>query len=328
MDIKELGRFDLNLLVALQVLLEERNVSNAAERLFVTQSAMSKTLGRLRELFDDPLFTRTATGMLPTPRAEQIATYLPKILQGVQCIVQPQDFDPATYQGEFSIVLPEYIASWILPSLFDRLDKIAPGIRLNTLSGEEHHLDMLANGELDFAVQIEHHVYSADFKVMSLGFAPPRLIARIGHPLENKKIHWEDIARYPLIQLHIPDRDESLFIAQPGSPFLKFQLETEPHLTTEHLFVALQVLCTTNHIFVGPPLFAELDDLSTELITLPMPDEEEIMLKYVIVYHDRIAESAAHQFLFQQFVECIDQHRLKNDLPSLEEMRKIRGLAY
>ena len=69
MDIRELGRLDLNLLVALEALIEEGSVSKAAERLFITQSAMSKTLGRLRELFDDPLFIRRGSGMVPTPRA-------------------------------------------------------------------------------------------------------------------------------------------------------------------------------------------------------------------------------------------------------------------
>ena len=69
MDIRELGRLDLNLLVALEALIEEGSVSRAAERLYITQSAMSKTLGRLRELFDDPLFIRRGSGMVPTPRA-------------------------------------------------------------------------------------------------------------------------------------------------------------------------------------------------------------------------------------------------------------------
>ena len=70
MDIRDLGRLDLNLLVALEALLEERSVSKAAERLYITQSAMSKTLGRLRDLFDDQLFVRRGSGMVPTPRAE------------------------------------------------------------------------------------------------------------------------------------------------------------------------------------------------------------------------------------------------------------------
>ena len=70
---RKLIRTDLNLLVALQILLEERSVSKAAERLFITQSAMSKTLGRLREVFVDPFFVRKAGAMVPTPRTRELA---------------------------------------------------------------------------------------------------------------------------------------------------------------------------------------------------------------------------------------------------------------
>ena len=100
MDIRELSRLDLNLLVALEALLEERNVSLAAERLFITQSAMSKTLGRLRELFGDPLFVRKASRMIPTPRAEQLARELPQVLLAVQRMLRPTEFDPQTWEGE------------------------------------------------------------------------------------------------------------------------------------------------------------------------------------------------------------------------------------
>jgi DNA-binding transcriptional LysR family regulator len=69
MLLEQLARIDLNLLIILQVLLEERNGSRAARRLHLSQSAVSKALGRLRETFDDPLFVRSAYGMDPTPRA-------------------------------------------------------------------------------------------------------------------------------------------------------------------------------------------------------------------------------------------------------------------
>src|SRR5210317_927284 len=99
MDIHRLARTDLNLLVALEALLEERNVSRAAERLYITQSAMSKTLGRLRELFDDPLFIRKAGEMVPTPRALQLAEHLPALLLAVQAMIRPVEFNPLTYDG-------------------------------------------------------------------------------------------------------------------------------------------------------------------------------------------------------------------------------------
>ena len=80
MDISKLAKADLNLLVALHVLIEERSVSKAATRLHVTQPAMSKTLNRLRETFDDPLFARSKRGIQPTPRAEALANELIHVL--------------------------------------------------------------------------------------------------------------------------------------------------------------------------------------------------------------------------------------------------------
>ena len=83
MDAKLLSRVDLNLLVALQVLIEEQSVTRAAERLFITQPAMSKTLQRLRELFDDPLFIRSGRGLVPTPRAVELEKKLPLVLSSM-----------------------------------------------------------------------------------------------------------------------------------------------------------------------------------------------------------------------------------------------------
>ena len=91
MDTRELSRIDLNLLISLQVLLEERNVSRAAERLFITQPAMSKTLSRLRQVFDDPLFTRSSHGMQPTPRALEVAGDLSVILAEIGRLVREVD---------------------------------------------------------------------------------------------------------------------------------------------------------------------------------------------------------------------------------------------
>src|SRR5210317_1352524 len=103
MDTKELAKIDLNLLISLQVLLEEKNVSRAAERLFITQPAMSKTLSRLRSVFDDPLFTRTSHGMQPTPRAIELALGLPDILGGISQLVSGSYFDPARAEDEVTI---------------------------------------------------------------------------------------------------------------------------------------------------------------------------------------------------------------------------------
>jgi len=103
MNIHRLARTDLNLLVALQALLEEQNVSRAAERLYITQSAMSKTLSRLREMFDDPLFTRSSHGMVPSPLAIELHAQLEELLQRMDSLIGSHDLSPAHFKGRFRI---------------------------------------------------------------------------------------------------------------------------------------------------------------------------------------------------------------------------------
>ena len=93
---RKLIRTDLNLLVALQILLEERNVTRAAERLSVSQPALSKTLQKLRDSFEDQLFTRTSHGLVPTPRAEELGRELPGLLETIEQVLGDAEFSPDT----------------------------------------------------------------------------------------------------------------------------------------------------------------------------------------------------------------------------------------
>lgn len=93
---KTLNQLDLNLLKALAMLLDERNVTRAAQRLGVTQPAMSAMLNRLRDAFGDPLFIRAQRGLVPTPRALELVEPLRQIISDVSTLLQPVRFDPAS----------------------------------------------------------------------------------------------------------------------------------------------------------------------------------------------------------------------------------------
>lgn len=93
----ELKNLDLNLLKALHILLQEKNVSRAAERLHLTQPAVSSMLNRLRHHFDEPLFVRSSRGIVPTDRALSLAEPLKQIMSQIQMLVQPAEFDPKTF---------------------------------------------------------------------------------------------------------------------------------------------------------------------------------------------------------------------------------------
>jgi len=129
---RKLVRTDLNLLVALQILIEERNVTRAAERLSVSQPALSKTLQKLRAAFDDELFTRTAHGLVPTPRAEVLARDLPGLLEAVESVLGNEDFDPQTYVGGFKLLLPPIVSESLLPALMADLRQSAPNVQIVT----------------------------------------------------------------------------------------------------------------------------------------------------------------------------------------------------
>jgi DNA-binding transcriptional LysR family regulator len=149
----DLRALDLNLLVALDALLTERNVTRAAAKLHLSQSAMSAALARLREAFADPLLLRTARGMLPTMRGAQLAGPVKQVLLEIERLVRASEFDPRHAQETFRIAASDYVEYAILPQLVDHLELHAPSCRLAvramdfTLVGQQ-----LEAGEVDLAV--------------------------------------------------------------------------------------------------------------------------------------------------------------------------------
>lgn len=150
----DLARLDLNLLVALDALLQERSVTRAAARIGIGQSAMSASLARLRRLFDDELLTRSPEGMRPTPRAIALAEPLRAVLRSVQALVhQEEHVDPATLERTFTVSLPDSLEILLGPRLIAYLRAHAPGIRLLLRSVEAVRiLDELDADRVDLAL--------------------------------------------------------------------------------------------------------------------------------------------------------------------------------
>lgn len=103
MNIEKLSRLDLNLLVCLQVLIEELSVTRTAQRLCLSQSAVSKSLAKLREQFNDPLFTRSAHGLRPTPKAVFLKPRLETLINQLDVLTQPETFTPNNSDHSFHI---------------------------------------------------------------------------------------------------------------------------------------------------------------------------------------------------------------------------------
>lgn len=125
--------WDLNLLVVLEALFTEQgNVTRAAQRVGLSQSAMSHALNRLREMLDDPLFVKQGQRMQPTKRALTLAPVVSDWLEQIRLQLNPPVFDPATIEQEVNIAIPEHLERLILPPLLRFLRREAPGILLHS----------------------------------------------------------------------------------------------------------------------------------------------------------------------------------------------------
>lgn len=154
----DLRSIDLNLLVIFEALMQERNVTRAAEKLCVGQPAVSAALGRLRTLFNDPLFERIGGKMQPTPRALRVAQTLGPALDSVCTAVNAQEsFDPLTSTAVFRIGMNDDIEFALLPRLVRRLRAEAPGVVLIVRRADAMQLSQwLLSGEISVGVGCEN----------------------------------------------------------------------------------------------------------------------------------------------------------------------------
>jgi LysR family nod box-dependent transcriptional activator len=154
-----LDNFDLNLLVAFEALLEERNVTRAARRLNVTQSAMSASLKRLREALGDPILLQHGKTMVPTPHALALAPEVSTTIAALRRLIQPSTgYDPTTSTRVFRVAASDYIATVALAPLLQRLEREAPGVKLDISLPDDSTAERLGKGEYDLILTPEDFI--------------------------------------------------------------------------------------------------------------------------------------------------------------------------
>ncbi|MFC3914789.1 LysR family transcriptional regulator [Pseudaeromonas sharmana] len=153
--IMNISRYDLNLLVYLDVLLREQSVTRAAAQLGLTQPAMSNGLKRLRDMFADPLLVRTQQGMQPTPRARELQPQIRQLLLTLESTLSPNPgFNPQLSQRHFRIMASDYAASTLIPRLLLRIGTEAPGITLDIMTPSDVTFHEIEDGRVDLALNI------------------------------------------------------------------------------------------------------------------------------------------------------------------------------
>ncbi|KRR06507.1 LysR family transcriptional regulator [Bradyrhizobium jicamae] len=153
---------DLNLLVALDALMTERNLTAAAHRINLSQPAMSAAVARLRAYFGDELFTMRGRELLPTPRAERLAAPIREALVRIQCSIISRDmFKPAQSNRRFRIILSDFMTVVFFRKIVDRIAREAPGVSFELLPLADEPEEPLRRGEVDFLILPELFMSSA-----------------------------------------------------------------------------------------------------------------------------------------------------------------------
>ncbi len=264
-----LGGIDLNLMVVFNAIYTERNLTRAGEQVGLSQPAMSNALRRLRELFNDPLFSRTSEGMIPSPYAEQIAVPIRDALALLQTSLQGHTiFDPSKAANTFRIAMSAYSAIVIMPVLMEWLQKEAPLIRLTVSHIElsQAHA-LLKEGRLDLAIT---------WKLNGAGLYQQRLfeeryvcLVRKDHPRIENILSLEQY----LEEGHILFSLEGKGPAESDKTLSSKGLRRNVVLRTSHISAVPKILEHTNYILTVPVRLSQIAAESGKLKSLEPPLE-------------------------------------------------------
>lgn len=254
-----LRNLDLNLLVVLRQLLEDRHVSRAAEQLGMSQPAVSRALQRLRAMFDDPLLVRTSRGFELSARAAALLPDLTQWLEDAEGLVSRPRFNPANLTDVVRFYGPEPEIVWFLPPLFERMRRLAPGMVLEANSEPRDHFGHLERGEVHFVLS-PFQPSASTGQLHSLCLAPLAfaLVMSADNPLAQGTLSFERFATASHGLVSLTGR---------GAGMLEHELTARGHLAPgEHLnqplrlssFTSVAAFCERSDVvFRLPSRFAE-----------------------------------------------------------------------
>jgi LysR family transcriptional regulator, mexEF-oprN operon transcriptional activator len=314
-DHANLGRLDLNLLVALDALLTERSVTRAAARLGLTQSAMSHNLARLRTLFGDEILTRGAEGMRPTPRALALVDPVRVVLSRIEALVsRDKAFDPRTAERLFRIGLADSMEVLLGPALLTHLCETAPGVHLRLHNIDPSRLlDDLDADRLDLAIGYgvfaqgqAHHkrrllytgTYLCLFNADRVGVSPP--------------ISLEDYVRIPHVLTSLREGERQGERAVVDDALAKLGLRRTVVLTTPRFLAAPFLVARAPVVVTMPARLARFFAAALGLSTSPAPVElPEVPVS--LLWHASYDEDPAHVWLRRTIAyltaEAVREHR-------------------
>jgi DNA-binding transcriptional LysR family regulator len=268
-------KLDLNLFIVLEALIREHSVTRAADRLGLSQPAVSAALKRLRQQLGDPLLVRTRDGMLPTPRAEQIFVSLGQSLDSIQDVLQDgPSFAPERTQRSFNLMLSDIGEIVYLPRLIERLRRDAPGIRLTVRRLVRPRVsEELASGRIDLAVGWVDR--PGDVHRDDLFMEDFVCIVRPRHPRIAKRLTLAQFSSEWHLVVGRPDAGPDVFLRATNAAmeklFSKAVRERKVALLVPHFLAVPNIICNTDLLCVVPRQLGQVYEAYGQVRIVALP---------------------------------------------------------
>lgn len=301
MDLIKLSRVSMKHLITLHVMLDTLSVTASAERLCLSPSSVSKTLSQLRESLNDELFYRHGNQLIATPLARRLGPTVHQMINEMNQMLTQEAFDPASYQGRFSLAMRESTFELLAARLSARVLSQAPGMRLEICSRDSMGFDSLSKGQLDFII-LPHDKSQPPSSQSNLVWE--RLLddemvclMRAEHPLAAYSLTIDDYLRFN----HVGISDGELAV-----PYFELQLAQQHR----HRRVSVQlpdfgsaaVMChESDLLFTCSKKWAETARQAKGLVVKSLPfDYGEVA--YSLVWHQPGMNDPAQRWLYEQIV--------------------------
>ena len=293
-----LSRIDLNLFVVFDAIYTEGGITRASKRLSLTQPAISHALGRLRELFDDPLFMRQGKAMIPTPLARVMIDPVRQSLQGFEATLKRVDrFDPATARKHFTVGMRDVRELTVLPNLLRAVTRAAPFIDIAVVRAERKQLETeLAAGTLDAAIDVRLAL-SDEVRRQLINAERLVVVARPRHPTVKREL---DLETY-LSQEHILVSSRRRGFGVEDYELSRHGLKRRIRLRCQHYFAACRVVSETDLILTMAERYARIVNRLFRNRVLPFPLEVPDYDAY-LYWHVNAEADPANRWLRKQLM--------------------------
>lgn len=296
----DLRRVDLNLLVTLEALLEEKSVTRAAEGLGMSQPAVSRALGRLRTVFADALLVERRKAYILSTRAEEIQPTLRRILAHIGGMLEARSFDPATAVGTVRLLMLDLEAAALAPYLLDRLATEAPSLNLELLPPAGRLFELLEDDATEALVGV---VDEAPAGIRKRGLYDDRYITlmRTGHPAAGKKL---TLKRY-LELSHIVVSITGVGPAPVDEALARIGRQRRVKVRVPSFLAAVEIAAQSDLVVTLPSSLARTAAAIGRFVVLPPPlDLDRFTMS--LYWHARHQDDPRHIWLRSMVVQAAD----------------------